>query len=332
MKISELGGENALIELLGRQYGSREDENLALGIGDDAALIRSGERFLIVTTDLLIENTHFRVDLIEPYLLGWKSVAVNISDIAAMGGTPTHTFISIGLPDIEVAMVEGIYGGIRDICSIFASRISGGDTVGSGGGIVINITQLGTVEPSLATKRSGARPGDVVITTGTLGDSRTGLDLLLEHGLDGARSINNSMVDRHLKPYPRVEQARAAVATGKVSAMMDISDGLATDLPRLCKASGTGAIIYADRLPISEDLAGYAAESGSDAHRLAASGGEDYELLITCANTDFEEVSAAIRNTGVSACIIGEITSRTEIGYVNPGGKVESLPAAWQHF
>ncbi len=157
MKISDLGGEAALINLIRDKYGAAGAGDLVLGIGDDAALIRAGESFLIVTADLLVENTHFRMDITEPYLLGWKSAAVNISDIAAMGGTPTYSFVSIGLPDIEVGVVESIYEGMRDVSAKYGSVLAGGDTVASDAGIVINVTQLGTVEPDMVARRDGAK-------------------------------------------------------------------------------------------------------------------------------------------------------------------------------
>ena len=299
MKISELGGETALINLIRDRFGACAGGDLALGIGDDAALIRQGDKFLVVTTDLLIENTHFRMDITEPYLLGWKAVAVNISDVAAMGGTPTCAFISIGLPDVDVSVVEGIYEGLLDASNAFGSVIAGGDTVGSSLGIVINVTQLGTVEPEMAAKRSGASAGDAIVVTNSLGDSRAGLELLLKLGLDEARRAGALLVERHLKPEPRVAEARAAVGTGMVRSMMDLSDGLAGDLVKLCAASGVGARVQSDRIPVSRELYLAAERLDADPVRLAAAGGEDYELLITCAAQDSSEVISSDRVDGI---------------------------------
>ncbi len=332
MKISELGGEAALIRLIQQKYGRTTGEGLALGIGDDAALIESDDRFLIVTADILIENTHFRMDLIEPYLLGWKSVAVNVSDIAAMGGTPTYCFVSIGLPDVEVPVVEGIYRGMLDCSEQFGSAIAGGDTVGSDAGIVINVTQLGWVERDLAARRNGARPGDAILVTNTLGDSRAGLELLLKRGIEDARNVGDYLVDRHLKPQPRVKEARAAVHARKVHAMMDLSDGLASDLDKLCEASGVGARVLASDLPLSKELRAAADLLAADPVQLAASGGEDYELLITCAAEDAQAVTVAIAHTGSSATIIGEIVERENVVLVSADGKESPMPASWQHF
>jgi len=331
--ISALGGEAALINLIRANYGAAGDGSLALGIGDDAALIDTGgEKLLVVTTDLLIENTHFRMDINEPYLLGWKSMAVNISDIAAMGAEPTYSFVSIGLPDIDVEIVEGIYQGMYDASAAFGSAIAGGDTVGSGAGIVINVTQLGLVEPNLAAKRNGAQLGDAILVTNTLGDSRAGLELLLKLGLTEARRASEAAVERHLKPEPRVFEARAAVATGKVHSMMDLSDGLASDLPKLCEASGVGARVYAHALPLSADIHRAATRLDADPHLLAASGGEDYELLLTCDPRDASAVIEAVASAGSTVKAIGEIVDGNEVTLIHSNGDESPMPRSWQHF
>ena len=332
MRISDLGGEAALINLIRDKYGATGAGELALGIGDDAALIRTPEGFLVVTADLLVENTHFRMDLNEPYLLGWKSAAVNISDIAAMGGVPTYSFVSIGLPDIEVSIVEAIYEGMRDVSAKYGSVLAGGDTVASPSGIVINVTQLGTVESDNVARRDGAKPGDAILVTNTIGDSRAGLELLLRLGLEESRRVSEPCVMRHLKPEPRVHEARAAVATGMVHSMMDLSDGLAADLRKLCEASGVGARVIADALPISEDTHIAAARLDLDPIRLAAGGGEDYELLLTCDPKAAPEIARAISSTGSTARVIGEIIEGSDVTLVLPTGEEEPIGGSWEHF
>ena len=331
MKISQIGGEAALIKLIEQRYGGSFND-LALGIGDDAALIRSGDKLLIVTTDLLIENTHFRLDINEPYLVGWKSAAVNISDVAAMGGSPTYSFVSIGLPDVEVEVVEQIYDGLSDACRAFGSVIAGGDTVSSSAGIVINVAQLGEVEPDKAIKRSGAKPGDAIIVTNTLGDSRAGLEMLLKFGLAESRRLSEFIVERHLKPEPRLSEARAAASTGAAHAMMDLSDGLVSDLGKLCAASGVGAKINIDALPISQDLHIAAARLDCDPIELAAGGGEDYELLITSASADAAKIIRAVREAGSDARVIGEICEGTKAIFTSATGVEREIPPGWQHF
>ncbi|MCX6345779.1 MAG: thiamine-phosphate kinase [Armatimonadetes bacterium] len=332
MLISQLGGEAALINLIRDKYCAEPGDDLALGIGDDAALILCGDHYLVVTTDMLVENTHFRMDINDAYLLGWKSVVVNISDVAAMGGEPTYAFVSIGLPDIDVKIVEEIYAGMRDASAAFGSVIAGGDTVGSENGIVINVTQLGKVEIDKAVRRDGAKPGDAIIVTNTLGDSRTGLELLLKLGMDDARRVGSFLVERHLKPEPRVFEARAAVGTGKTHSMMDLSDGLSSDLQKLCEASKVGAKVYADKLPISKELHIAAARLDADPIELAASGGEDYELLLTCAPQDAPKVIKAIQSAGSKAQIIGEIIDLEGVYLVSSNGTANPMPASWSHF
>ncbi|MDH7601470.1 MAG: thiamine-phosphate kinase [Armatimonadota bacterium] len=332
MKISKFGGEDALIRLIRDSYSAAPNAELTLSVGDDAALIDIGGKLLVVTTDLLIENTHFRMDINEPYLLGWKSAAVNISDVAAMGGEPTYSFVSIGLPDIDVETVKKIYEGLADANAAFGSAVAGGDTALCEEGIVINVTQLGVVEPELAARRSGAKAGDAIIVTNTLGDSLAGLQLLLKLGLEQARRASAYCVEKHLKPEPRVAEARAAVRTGKVHAMMDISDGLAADLPRLCAASNVGARVWAQAMPLSSDLYIAAARLDAEPVELAAAGGEDYELLITCSREDAAVVIQAIETAGSRASIIGETTTDPKVRLVMPDGTETNLPKGWEHF
>jgi thiamine-monophosphate kinase len=332
MKISQLGGEAALISLIRDKFGAVTDVDLALAIGDDAALVRCGESYMIVTTDLLVEKTHFRMDITDAYLLGWKAVAVNISDVAAMGGTPTYSFISIGLPDVDVSLVEKIYEGMYDVSNAFGSVIAGGDTVASECGIVINVTQLGSVEQDRAARRSGAKAGNAIIVTNTLGDSLAGLQILLKYGMEEAKRVSDFLVERHLKPEPRVLEARAAVETGKVHSMMDLSDGLSADLAKLCEASGVGAKVFADKLPISEELYIASARLDADPIALAAGGGEDYELLITCASKDSEQVINAIKSTGSSAAVIGKIAEENNVTLVSSDGTEQPMPSSWKHF
>lgn len=332
MKISELGGEIPLINLIKADYGTAGEGDLELGIGDDAALVRCGGKLMVITADLLVEGTHFRMDINEAYRLGYKSIAVNISDVAAMGGLPTYSFVSIGLPDIEVNTVEAIYQGMHDVCAKYGSVIAGGDTVGSPNGIVINITQLGWVEPEYAAKRSSARPGDAVIVTNTLGDSRAGLELLLKCGMKEARRISDFVVERHIMPEPRVKEARAAVMTGKVHAMMDLSDGLAADISKLCAASGVGARIFATTVPISDELRDAAGVLGKSAIELAVGGGEDYELLLTCAQDDAAAVTSAVEAAGSSASVIGNISSGNGITLVSADGSEGPVGGTWEHF
>jgi thiamine-monophosphate kinase len=272
------------------------------------------------------------MDINEPYLLGWKSAAVNISDIDAMGATPTYSFVSVGFPDIEVSIVESNYEGMRDVSAKYGSVTAGGDTVASPSGIVINVTQLGTVDAARVARRDGAKPGDAILVTNTIGDSRAGLELLLKFGLEESRRVSEQCVLRHLRPEPRVSESQAAVATGTVHSMMDLSDGLAADLKKLCEASHVGARVIADALPISEDLHIAAARLDMDPIHLAAGGGEDYELLLTCAQADAAEIIDEISSTGSTASVIGEITQGDGVTLTLPNGAQEPISGSWEHF
>jgi thiamine-monophosphate kinase len=334
VRISEFGGEPAVIDLISRICGGQEQNDLVRGIGDDAALIRvSDDTQLIVTTDLLIEGTHFRRDLIDPYSLGWKSVAANISDIAAMAGTPTYTFSSFALDDVDVEFVESLYRGMADCTVLYGSRIVGGDTNISPGSQVVNITQLGTVDSGHAILRTGAQPGDRLLVTQTLGDSRMGLELLLKFGLARATDLSARAVSAHLRPEPRVAEAKAAAATGKLHAMMDISDGLAADLPKLCAASGVGAIVGMRSLPISSILRAGASELGMDQIQLAIQGGEEYELLMAVSESEVDTVIKAVADaTGTRVTAIGTMTAEKDVLIEGPDGSVVPLRGGWTHF
>ena len=333
MKLSELGEEALIQRLIGQGFLTKSGPGLVIGVGDDAAVLAIGDGdYTLVTTDMLTERIDYLPDWITPYELGWKSVAVSISDIAAMAGLPTWTFASIGLkPDTEVEYVDELYRGMAECALRFGSEIAGGDTNSVKGDDTFSITQMGRVEPSRLVLRSVAKPGDRILVTGNLGDSRGGLELLLKYGPD-ARRISACLTASHLMPMPRVTEARAAVGTGAVHAMMDLSDGLGADLPKLCKASGVGAVIYADKLPISDELRRIAGMLEMDAVQLAASGGEDFELLMAVDPSGVDAVMQSVENaTGTSVTEIGEITDGP-VEIVRPDGSRTPLICGWEHF
>lgn len=335
MKLSEIGEEALIEHLVSKHHLPVSGEGLVVGVGDDAAVLRveGQNELLIVTTDMLIEGVHFRLDWITPRELGRRAVAANISDIAAMGGIPTWTFVSIGLkPDTEVAFVDALYDGMTECARRFGSEVIGGDTNSARSETVISVTQMGRIEPDRVARRSGARIGDRILVTGNLGDSRGGLELLLKHGPDEARRISERLVSAHLTPTPRVSESRAAVGTGTVRAMMDLSDGLGADLPKLCKASGVGALVHADKLPICDDLLRAAEMLGMSAVDLAASGGEDFELLMAVAPGDVERVIRAVaEQTGTPVAEIGEFVEGS-VEIAHPDGRRGPLSGGWEHF
>lgn len=304
---------------------------MALGIGDDCAVLPASGPAL-VTTDILIENTHFRTDINHYYDIGWKSVAVNLSDIAAMGGIPTYTFLSIGIPDMDVEDAHELFTGIAECVEAGGSTIAGGDTVFSSSGITISVTQLGSVGQGGYIKRSSARAGDAVIVTGTLGDSIAGLKLLLRDGLSRSEAEHPYPVRRHLHPEARLSASAAIANTGNVNAMMDLSDGLCKDLHRLCAASGSGAIIDSSKLPLSRELLAAASDLGATAVDLAASGGEDFELLLTCPADRVDCVLKAIAGARCQAAVIGYITQSPEVILLGADSGPVDWPGTWEHF
>lgn len=334
MRISEIGGETGLIERLRATYAGAAGSGLALAIGDDAAVldVPTGLQ-AVVTTDLLIEGVHFRRDWSDAYSIGWKAAAVNLSDLAAMGTDPTFTFVSLALPpDETVESVERLYDGLCDCLGRYGAKLAGGDTNRTQSGLVLNITQLGTVPAGEALKRTGAKVGNTLLVTGTLGNSAAGLWLLARYGPSKAEKLCRALVQSHRRPQPRVVAGRALRETGLVHCCMDLSDGLAADLPKLCAASGVGALVDVSHLPISNDLAATEAELDRPAWELALSGGEDYELLLAVAPADVEAACAAVAATGTTLTPIGEIT-RTGLRFTGPDGA--DLPPAtggWDHF
>ena len=230
-------------ELIGRIAASVSVPQGVTGIGDDCAVIPQNSGFdTLVTTDLLIEGRHFLLEDVTPFELGWKSAAVNISDIAAMGGRPTGAFLSIALPKRLVdKWIDEFIGGFNELCGKFGVALLGGDTSASDDKLFINVTVLGECPHGQAVMRSGARPGDLVCVTGFLGDSAAGLKLILGRAASGQQAPDPAeiLVRRHYMPVPRVELGQQLAAIPGVHSMMDISDGIASDLRHILEASST---------------------------------------------------------------------------------------------
>jgi thiamine-monophosphate kinase len=328
--VSDLG-EFGLIERWASLLGPAGADVIA-GIGDDAAVLRhQGSELLLVTTDMLVENVHFRLDLISPEQLGWKAMAVNVSDIAAMGGEPAFAFVSIGMPaHTPVSFADALYQGMKQMAQSANFYIVGGDTVGADK-LVISIALTGRVEEKFLALRSGAQPGDALVVTGTLGDSAAGLRLLLS---GKAEARFQRCIDAHLTPQPRLPEARAAVATGAVHAMIDLSDGLSGDLRHLCAASGVGALLSEEDLPLSAETREAARLLGVSPFELALSGGEDYELLMAVDANRVDEVLKAVSSVGrTHAARIGTVqTAQNLLIRRHSGETVPLAVSSWDHF
>ena len=296
-----------------------------VGIGDDCAIIPSEGGDILVTTDMLLEGVHFLRSKSEPEDIGWKSAAVNLSDVAAMGGEAVATFLSIALPkDAQGEWAERFVEGYAAISRTFGVPLLGGDTTSSLRDIAINVGVVGRCESGRAALRSGARVGDTIFVTGTLGDSGAGLKALLAD-LEKCTEVEY-LVKKHLRPTPRLIEGRALLATGLVGAMMDISDGIASDLGHILKASGVGARVELSALPLSSELEHLCEREGWNKYELATSAGEDYELLLTAPEEIAQQVDFPLYP-------IGKITAgEAEIEWYEGGTKTDFRSKGFTHF
>ena len=285
-------------------------------VGDDCAVLKIGESTWVAAADMLTQGHHFK-EWAAPETVGYKAVAVNASDVAAMGGTPRFVLTSGGAPDPETVL--RCFEGVAEACERFGIYPLGGDTTGAGA-LTIDVAILGELH-TRPVLRSGARPGDLLAITGELGAGAAGL-LVLEHGTSGY----DRLVRRYLRPEPRLEAGRAAAELG-AGAMMDLSDGLASDVRRVCDRSGVGCDVDLDLLPVEDDTGELARYLGHDPAVLAATGGEDYELLISAPERLLDALAEGIE---APLTVIGEVT-RGDATFRRGGEAVEGL-SGWDHF
>jgi len=324
MKIKDIGGEFSLIERLANIVRIDRAEVL-VGIGDDAAVLKVGPdqtRLLLVTTDLLVENQHFKRVWAKPKQVGIKAAECNVSDIAAMGGTPSWMFVSLALPEqIDVAWVEDLYHGLQQCCRKYDIALLGGDTT-RGQLVTINITLMGFVSQEHLCLRKDARPGDLLVVTGPLGGSAACL-ALLNQGVQPS----DYLVDKHLTPQSRMDINRQIAPLA--NAMIDISDGLGAEVHHICKSSGVGAEIHAERVPIHPEVVKAARKLSVDPLSWAIGGGEDFELLFSIQPDRYDLLVAQ----GLAATVVGHVTDRPDqIKLItNDGGKTELL-GGFNHF
>jgi thiamine-monophosphate kinase len=334
MKVSEIG-EFGLINRLVSFVNIAIDKRwkswrqLIIGIGDDAAVWKPRNPYQIATVDSLVENVHFSFKYTTWRELGWKSIAVNLSDIAAMGGVPMYALISLGLPEsTDVRNADDLYGGMVEMTDRFAVSIIGGDTVSSPF-VFVSVTIMGCAsnERGDVLRRAAAQPGDVVAVTNSLGASAAGL-AMLSRGLEFPANAAAELKRAHLKPDPRIAEGQVLVTAG-VKAGMDISDGLVGDLTHICEMSKVGARLNVDLVPVSPAAATC---FGSQALQFALNGGEDYELLFTAPAKIVRHVQRALD------CVvtpIGEITAAHsgKVELVDAAGRAIDLrKAGWDHF
>lgn len=324
--IHELG-EFGLISLISGKV--RPTPAVPVSIGDDAAAFQWQNGYIgLTTSDMLVEGVHFDLSFCDPFRLGRKSLAVNLSDIAAMGGIPRWFLLSLAIPaKLSVGFVELFTSGMLGLADEYGTALVGGDTCASKEGLVISITLYGEQQEGRIIRRRGALPGEAVFVTGTLGDSALGLELLRKGSTDGR------CISRHLDPSPRVREGLALAEAGLATAMIDISDGLLSDLGHITEMSGSGAFVHQDRIPLSREFAAHVESLRNSDYSLALGGGEDYELLFTAPARNRDAIGSLFAELGTPVTEIGEITSTPGVHVLSAEGKPIPAPkAGFDHF
>jgi len=333
MKLKDIG-EFGFIDRIGKGCLVRR-RDVVQAIGDDAAAFRipDGE-VILLTADMLVERVHFLRHKTTGFHLGYKSLAVNLSDIAAMGGTAREAFVSIAIPeDCPLEFLDDLYEGMRALAQKYEVNILGGDTTGSRADLVINISVTGSILEDEILLRSGARPGDQIFVTGQLGDSKAGLHLIL-NDIEPDTPELKALTAAHALPEPHLREGRFLARSEGVHAAIDVSDGLSSDLAHILKMSDVGARIYEERLPITDSLKHFCERFGFNPSEVAVSGGEDYVLLGTVSADQAEETAQAFLDRFKRPLfLIGEITDSEGMVLQKRDGREESIrSSSWEHF
>ncbi|MES2733881.1 MAG: thiamine-phosphate kinase [Bacteroidota bacterium] len=331
-------GEFGLIRRISADTTLQNPESVR-GIGDDAAVIDVGNQYLLLSTDMLVEGVHFDLSYVPLKHLGYKSVAVNVSDIAAMNGIPKQIVVGLALSNrFSAEAIDELYEGIRAACRSYQVDLVGGDTTSSSSGLIISISVTGLVDKEKVVLRSTARPNDVICVTGDLGGAYVGLQLLerekrvfltnpdMQPELQG----KDYMLERQLRPEARMDFIHELRDLGVVpTSMIDISDGLASELLHICTQSGVGANIFEEKIPISPLTYDNAVELSLDPITCALNGGEDYELLFTINQSDYDK----IKNLP-DVAFVGYVTDQPQaVNLITSGGNTYAVKAqGWEHF
>lgn len=331
-------GEFGLIEKLTEKIKLTNSSTI-LGIGDDAAIINYENRDTVISTDMLIEGVHFDMVFTPLKHLGYKAITVNLSDIYAMNAQPRHVTISLAISSkYSFEAIEEIYEGVRLACDFYGIDIIGGDTTSNPNGLAISVTAFGEVEKGKAVKRSGAKENDLLVVSGDLGGAYVGLKLLqrekevwssnpnIQPDLDG----NDYILSRQLKPEARKDIIKMFAEMKLVpTSMIDVSDGLASEIKHLCKASNVGCNLYEEKIPIDPQTYQTARDFNIDPTICALNGGEDYELLFTISQDDYDKIKGNPNMT-----VIGHMTDAASgTNFIANGGSVIELKAqGWDGF
>jgi len=334
-KPQEMPNESQIISRL--RNLSRVDKRVLVGIGDDAAVIKSadgcGERDLLACCDLMVEGVHFRAEWAPPRLLGAKALAVNLSDIAAMGGVPKFAMVSIALPHkFSAEYIDEVFLGLFELAEASGVSIVGGDTSSSPDSFFIDVSVIGDCASGKAITRGGAKTGDLIYVSGSLGASALGLSLLEEGLRLGDGSDFQDALVRHLNPEPPLSLGRALGEAGLATAMIDISDGLSTDLWHLLDSSKCGAVIHACAIPIADCVRRYSPNVVTTDHLpLALNSGEEFFLLFTATPENAAKIDELSNALVVPITCIGEVVASGEL-QLQTGERLEPLPpSGYEH-
>ncbi len=330
MKLKDIG-EFGFIDRIRPQTVVRPG-SVIKGIGDDCPVFRStAGHVTLFTTDMLVEDEHFRRERVPPHKLGRKSIAVNLSDIAAMGGTPREALISIAVPDqLPVEYLDAIYEGMKSMAREFDVNLLGGDTTASPSHLVINVALVGEALEGEVLYRSKASPDDIIFLTGPVGSAAAGLDLLTAN-----RSFDRqeTLLDAHFDPYPHVAAGRIIAGQGVARSLIDVSDGVAGDLGHICAESGVGAILEEGKIPTTQVFRAYCEQFKLDPLPLMIHVGEDYVLLGTVPERSAGKLEHALKAGDCSFFAIGRISGEPGLRLLATDGSTRAIkPAGWNHF
>jgi thiamine-monophosphate kinase len=328
-----LTSEWDLINALSREFGPAP-AGVILGIGDDCAAIEiPGPDYLLWTVDTLVEGVHFNLAYTTLAQLGWKSLTVNLSDIAAMGGDPGSALLALGWPpDRDRRLALEFAAGLAQAAREYGAAVIGGDTIASPGGLIVTVTLTGRVPARQMLRRAGAQVGELVFVTGPLGEAAAGLEIMRQ-GLELPSELQETLTEAHLRPRPQLRAGRLLAREGLATALIDTSDGVATDLYHICRASGVGARIPAAAVPVSPRVTAAAPHLGCDPLDLALFGGEDYLLLFTAKPAVAKRLPASFSRAGLAAPLpLGHIVPGDRVLLTTSAGEMDISGRGYDHF
>ena len=352
MKLSRIGESGLIDRLTG---GLSQGPEVIRGVGDDTAVLQvDQEKWLLFTTDMLVEGVHFSLDYCAPDEVGWKLLAVSVSDVAAMGGRPTHAVISLAIPErLSVVQMESLYQGLKEAAAEYRVNLVGGDTVSAKDSLVLNLALLGEAPAGQVVYRRGAQPGDVVCLTGSLGASAAGLFLFQHPAVTCSRKAADYCRQAHAKPRPDAEAGILLAGLG-ATAMNDISDGLAAEIMEICTAGEVGCNLREGDLPIDPRVWKVAATAAAEflrlpggagrdsaiaetagifARRWALYGGEDFKLVFTLPAKKLKAARQAAKEQGLTIYQVGTIRAGSGITLEKPDGSlIPLLRGGYEHF